>query len=156
MPNKILIPILCVLIAWFIRIRYKEVSDKRAKFAKEHSDFADTFLEFIECLNSKDIALNPEIRSGFPQHKRAKDAFIHNLKGSCLDRFNKKWTEYEYEYNQVNDLGVFGIVAAIAPSSEALAHATPDDPSKWEADRKQKIHTIITELLEISKVKIWF
>ena len=156
MPNKILIPILCVLIAWFIRIRYKEVSDKRANFVTEYSDFANCFLVFIECLNSKDIALNPEIRTGFPQHKKAKHAFIQNLRGRRLDRFNKKWVEYENEYNQVNDLGVFGIAAAIAPSSEALAQATSNDAPNWEIDRKKRIHHIITELLKISKVKIWF
>jgi hypothetical protein len=69
--------------------------------------------------------------------------------------FNKKWAEYEDEYNQVKDLGVTGVVVAIAPSLEALHGAGPDDPKKWETDRKQKIHSIITELLKIAKAKIW-
>ena len=140
MQNIILVPILCVLIGWLIRIRYKAINQKRAKFAKEYSDYANSFLEFIECLNCKDITLNPEILSGFPKHKRAKDGFIYNLKGKRLDRFHQKWAEYEEEYNQVNDLGIFGIATAIAPNPEALAHATSDDAANWEIDRKKRIH----------------
>ncbi len=156
MQNIVLIPILCVLIGWLIHIRYKEVCQKRENFDKEYSKFSAPLLHFINAIQDKKISLNASLLSEFDSHKSAKDIFLHNLKGRRLDRFNQKWAEYEKQYQEVAGRGVFGIGAAIAPSLEALQGATPDDPPKWEADRKQKIHTIITVLLEISKVKIWF
>jgi hypothetical protein len=54
----------------------------------------------------------------------------------------------------IND-SVNGVAAAIAPSPEALASASHLDAEKWELERKRKICGIITELLKISKRKIW-
>lgn len=155
MQNIILVPILCVLIGWLIHIRYKEVCNKRDHFRKEHSGFTNSFLEFVESLESETISLNTSILSEFQQHRRAKDAFIHNLNGLRLKRFNKQWVEYEEEYNSVADQGVFGRFAAFAPSQEALEKATHLDAQQWELERKKKIHAIITELIEMSKKKIW-
>lgn len=101
-------------------------------------------------------SLNYILLTEFKGHLAAKNIFIRNLKGKRLERFNQKWAQYEEQYQEVNGLGVFGVGAAIAPNLEALHGAGPDDPKKWEADRKQKIHSIITELLEIAKIKIWF
>lgn len=155
MQSVILIPILCVLIGWLIRIRYKEVCQKREDISKEYAKFADPLLHFINAIQDKKISLNASLLSEFDSHKTAKDIFVQNLKGRRLDRFNQKWSEYEDEYNQVSNLGIFGITTAIAPSQEALAHATTGDAANWEADRKKRIHYIITELLKISKVRIW-
>ena len=155
MQNIILVPILCVLIGCLIHIRYKEVCNKRERFRKEHSGFTNSFFDFIECLKSETISLNPSILSEFPQHKRARNAFIDNLKGLRRKRFNKKWAEYEKKYNTVANQGVFGRLAAFAPSQEALEKATHLDAEQWELDRKKKIHRIITQLLKISKRNFW-
>lgn len=153
--ENIAIPILVVLVGGFLTIRYKEVCKKREKCDKEYSDFKSTFLNFIKCLEEPEISLNTMILSEFPIHNDARRKFIHNIKGSRLNRFNKKWAEYEEEYNQVKNLGVFGIAAAIAPSHEALINATHLDAEHWELARKKKIHRIITQLLKISKRNIW-
>ena len=156
MQNIILLPILCVLIGWLIHIRYKEVNQKRAKFAIEYSSFTNNFLGFIEDLENKTVSLNASILSEFPQHSRAKNAFVHNMRGFRLKRFNEKWAEYEKEYNTVNNQGIFTRFAAFAPSQEALEKATHLDAEQWEIDRKENIHHIITQLLEISERNIWF
>ena len=153
--ETIAIPILVALVSGFIAIRYKEISQKREKFNNEYSDFTDSFLEFIECLESKTIGLNSSILSEFLQHRRAKDVFIHNLKGLRRWRFNKKWAEYEEEYNEVADRDVFTRYAAIAPNREALEKATSLDAEQWEIDRKKKIHRILNQLFKISKRNIW-
>jgi len=151
----ILIPILVVLVGCFIHIRYKEVCQKREKIDKEYSNFADPLLHFVNAIQDEEISLNASFLAEFNRHKFSKEIFINNLSGRRLNRFNQKWAEYEEEYYQVKNLGVFGVTAAIAPSQEALENATHLDAKKWELDRKRKIHGIITELLKISKRKIW-
>lgn len=126
--------ILVALLVALITIRYKEVSNKRANFTKEYSDFTNSFLEFIECLNNEDIALNPNILSEFPQHRRVKDTFIHNLRRLRLYRFNKKWAEYEEEYNTVANQDIHTRYAAFAPNQESLEKATHLDAEQWELD----------------------
>ncbi len=154
--EKIIVSAFGILLAAFIAERFYAIHKKRAKFDKEYSKVSEPLLHFLNTMQDKRASLNYLLLTEFKGHRAAKNIFIRNLKGRCLYRFNKKWAEYEVEYNQVNDLGVFGIGAAIAPSPEALGHATSDDAANWEIDRKQKIHQIITELLEISKVTIWF
>lgn len=124
---------------------------KRGKFSKEYSDFRNSFIDFFEFLENSEFNLNAELLAEFKRHKRAKDIFTHNLKGSILKKFDKKWAEYEKEYNTVANLDVYSRFAAIAPSQEALKKATPLDAEQWNLDRKKKIHKIIAELLEISK-----
>ncbi len=150
MEPIILIPILCILIAGFITIRYKEVSYRRERFDNEYSEFSKQFFDFKDVLESDTISLNAYLLSEFGRHKRAKDIFIHNLKGGSLKRFNKKWAQYENENNQIKQFGVFAAVTAIPPENTGT-----DDPAQWEHERKIKIHRIIQELLKIAKIKIW-
>ena len=154
--ETIIITILIALVGWFVTIRYKEVSQKRVKFNEEYFKFSEPLLHFAVGIQDKKVALNYALSTTFKTHRLLKDVFIRNLKGKRLKKFNEKWTQYEEQYQEVNSLGVFGIGAAIPPNLEALHKAGPDDPPKWEADRKQKIHSIITELLKIAKIKIWF
>ncbi len=154
MENAV-ITILVLLTGWFIHIRYQEVSKKRERFDTEYTAFKNEFFDFKDVLESEEISLNVYILSEYDRHKRAKDVFIHNLKGSGLKQFNLKWTEYEHKYNQIKDLGPFGIATAIAPDAYSLQNAEPGDPSKWERNRKMQINNIINELLEIAKIKIW-
>jgi len=153
--QNILIPILVVLVGWLIHIRYKEVCQKREKFNKEYSKFDGPLFRFVNALQDKKISLNACLITEFNGHKFAKEIFINNLRGRQLNKFNQKWAEYEEEYYQIKDLGVLGAAAAIAPSPEALASASHLDSEKWELERKRKICGIITELLKISKRKIW-
>ena len=153
--ENILIPILVVLVGWLIHIRYKEVCRKREEFDKEYSKFAAPFLHFINAIQDEQISLNASLLAEFNEHKCAKEIFMNNLSGRRLNNFTQKWAEYEDEYYQVKDLGIFGVAAAIAPSQEALAKATHLDAENWEIERKRKIHSTITELLKISKRKIW-
>jgi len=156
----IAIPILVVLVGSFITIRYKETMKKRDKFDEEYSKFSKPLLHFIEGIKDSRVDLNSSFLTEFRGQKLLKDVFIRNLKRKRLNRFNQKWAEYEAEYNQVKGNGVHLIGAAIAPSQEALENAIRsrdrNAPRKWEADRKQNIHNIISELLEIAKIKIWF
>ena len=156
MQNIILIPILCVLVGWFIHIRYKEVSRKRTKSDQEYSNFAEPLSHFITSIQDKKVHLNYALSTEFENHRLLKDIFIMNLRGHRLRRFNEKWAQYEEHYQEVAKHGAFGIGAAIAPSLEALQGATPDDPPNWEAAKKKEVHSIISELLKIAKVKIWF
>ncbi|HDH88414.1 MAG TPA: hypothetical protein ENF36_10355, partial [Desulfobacteraceae bacterium] len=128
--QNILIPILVVLVGWLIHIRYKEVCQKRKNFDKEYSKFAAALFHFINAIQDEKISLNASLLEEFNEHKVAKELFTNNLSGRRLNRFNKKWTEYEKEYYQVKNLGVFGVTAAIAPSQEALAKATHLDAEK--------------------------
>ena len=153
--ENILIPILVVLVGWLIHIRYKEVCRKREEFDKKYSEFAAPLLNFVNAIQDERISLNLSLLAEFNDHKCAKEIFINNLSGRRLKSFNQKWVEYEEEYAQVKDLGVLGVAAAIPPSEEALAKATHLDAEKWEIERKRKIHSIVTELLKISKKKIW-
>jgi len=150
--ENILIPLLVVLVGWLVRIRYKEICQKREEFDKEYSNFAAPLFYFINAIQDEKISLNASLLSEFNEHKFAKEIFIDSLSGGRLNSFNQKWAEYEEEYYQVKDLG---ILVAIAPSQEALGNATHLDAEKWEVERKRKIHAIITELLKISKRKIW-
>jgi hypothetical protein len=153
--NSTIIPILAVFLAGLITIRYQEVSKKREKFDKEYSEFADAFLDFFKTLESSTANLNYSIITEYPIHIEARKRFIHNLKGSRLNSFNKKWGEYTEHYNTVNDLGPLGVTISIAPSNKELQNATHLDAPRWESDRKNKIHVLISDLLVISKIKIW-
>lgn len=153
--DSTIIPILAILIAGFITIRYKEASKKREKLDKEYSEFSDAFLDFFKTLESSTANLNYSIVTEYPRHIEARRRFIHNLKGSRLNSFNKKWGEYTEHYNTVNNLGPLGVTISIAPSNEELQNATHLDAPRWENDRKNEIHEIISELLIISKFKIW-
>ena len=153
--NAILVSILIALVVALIGIRYKEVSQKRTKFDAEYSKFSDPLHHFLNAIHDNAVSLNNFLLTEFNNHKSVKEFFVKNLRGRRLKRFNQKWAEYEDEYNQVKDLGVTGPVVAIAPSLEALHGAGLDDAKKWETDRKQKIHSIIAELLKIAKAKIW-
>jgi len=154
--EKIIVSAFGILLTAFIAERFYTVHKKRTNFDKEYSKFSEPLLNFLNTMQDNGASLNYLLLTEFKGHRASKNIFISNLKGRYLDSFNKKWAEYEEQYQEVAGGGVFGIGAAIAPSLEALQGATPDDPPKWEADRKQKIHAIITELLEISKPKIWF
>ena len=153
--KPILIVILPVLIIAYITIRYTETKKKREKYNEEYSNFRGVFLDFINALKSESVSLNYAILTEFEVHQGAKDIFIHNLKGFRLKRFNEKWAEYEREYYKIKDLGIFGVAAAIAPDAESLRKATSLDAQQWEFERKANIHRIVTEVLEISKRKIW-
>ncbi len=91
-------------------------------------------------------------------HKQdiAMKKFIFFLHGKRKSLFLSKWAEYENKYNEIKSLGLMGAIAAIAPDVEALTNATSNDAEIWENERKINIHKIITELLEISKIKKWF
>ena len=154
--GKIIISAFGILLAAFIAERFYTIHKKREKFDKEYTKFSEPLLNFAVGIQDKKVTLNYALSTEFKNHRLLKDVFISNLKGKRLRRFNEKWAEYEEHYKEVANRGVFGIGAAIAPSPEALANATPDDPPKWEADRKTEVHSIITELLEIAKIKIWF
>ena len=154
--EAILIPILVGLIGAIITIRYKETCRKRARFAEGYAKFAEPLVHFLNAMEDKGTSLNYILLTEFKGHLAAKNIFIRNLKGKRLKRFYQTWTQYEEQYQEVNSFGVSGVGAAIPPNLEALHRAAPDDPKKWEADRKQKIHSIITELLEMAKIKIWF
>ena len=153
--------IIAILLTAFITIRYNEIKTKREKFEKEYSEFKQPVIYFIEgCLKREAVSLNMAFLGVFNEHERAKNAFIHNLHGRfqwrCLSRFNKKWKEYEEEYNDIKQQGVFAVAMAIAPTEEALRNAKPGDARKWENDRKDNLHNIILALFEISKQRIWY
>lgn len=153
---EIVITAFGILLTAFIAERFYTVHKKQDKFDQEYTKFAEPLLRFLNSVSDERTNLNNLLLTEFKDHLATKNIFIRSLKGKRLRRFNQKWTEYEEEYHGVADLGVFGIASAIAPSAEALATAGPDDPRKWERDRKTKVHSVITELLEIAKVKIWF
>ena len=154
--EKIIISAFGILLTAFIAERFYTIHKKREIFNREYAKFSEPLLNFTIGIQDKKVNLNCALSAEFKNHRLLEDVFIRNLKGKRLRRFNEKWAEYEKHYNEIANCGVFGIGAAIAPSSEALANATPDDPPKWEADRKNEVHSIITELLEIAKMKIWF
>ena len=149
------------LILVLIKIHYSEIKTKREKFEKEYSEFKQPFIDFIEgCLKRDEVSLNMAFLGVFNEHERAKNIFFHNLQGRCqsgrLNCFNKKWKEYEEEYNDIKQRGVFAVAMAIAPTEEALRNAKPGDARKWENDRKDNLHNIILALFEISKRRIWY
>lgn len=152
------IPLLSVVSALtvaLIAIRHQETTKKRDKFAAEYLEFKEAFTELVKCLEGGS-SLNVGLLQEYPIHCDARRKFIHNLKGCRLNRFTKKWTEYEEHYKEVECRGPFGIPCAIAPSYEALhSNPSPKEVRQWEVDRKNEVHKVITELLEISNKKIW-
>ena len=143
-----------LLIKVYLSHLLKVSTEKHQKFLSDAALCRAAFVEFIECLESETINLNLSILSEFPQHRRAKNVFIDNLRCLRLYRFNKKWAKYEKEYNTVANQDVFGRLAAFAPNQEALEKGTHLNAEQWELDRKKKIHSIITQLLKISKRNI--
>lgn len=143
------------LIKIYLPYLLKKSAEKQREFFSDTIIFRNAFIDFVECLESKTIGLNSNILSEFSQHRRAKDIFIHNLKGLRRWRFNKKWAEYEEEYKEVANRDPFTRYAAIAPNREALGKATHLDAEQWELDRKKKIHHILNQIFKISKRKIW-
>lgn len=154
--EKVIVSVFGVLLAAFIGERFYTVHKKRDQFDQEYTNFTEPLLHFLNVIQDKGTSLNYLLLTEFKGHLAAKSIFIRNLKGKRLERFNQKWAQYEDHYKQVSDLGVLGIGAAIAPNLAALQGAGPDDASEWETDRKNDIHAIITELLEIAKARIWF
>jgi len=153
---EIIIPVFVILFSAFIAERFYAVHKKREKFDQEYSKFSEPLLHFLNAIEDNGTSLNYILRTGYKSHLAAKNIFIRNLKGKRLERFNQKWAQYEEKYQEVNGLGACSVGVAIPPNLEALHRVGPDDPKKWEADRKRKIHSIITELLKIAKIKIWF
>ena len=154
---SLITPILVMLIASLITIRYREIIRKRDKFESDYSKFKKAFSAAIDQLESRDTIVNIIILEGFPKHNMAKRDFIHHLHGLRKRRFLKKWKEYDEKYQEIKSLGIFGFGAAIAPSVEALNNCkSSQEVDTWEHDREIQLLKIIHELLAIAKKKIWF
>jgi hypothetical protein len=153
---EIMIAAFGIFLSAFIAERFYSLHKKQEKFDQEYAKFSEPLLYFLNVVETNKSSLNYILLTEFKGHLAAKNIFVINLKGKRLERFNQIWMQYEKQYQEVNEFGVFGVGAAIAPNLEALNGAGPNDPEKWEADRKQRIHSIITELLEIAKSRIWF
>jgi hypothetical protein len=148
---EIMIAAFGILLSAFIAERFYTLHKKQEKSDQEYTKFSEPLLHFLNVIETNNSSLNYILLAEFKGHLDAKNIFVRNLKGKRLERFNQIWAQYEKQYQEVNELGVFGVGAAIAPNLEALHGAGPNDPEKWEADRKQRIHTIITELVTIQR-----
>ena len=92
----------------------------------------------------------------FPKHDLVMRDFIRYLGNHSRRRFISEWNKYEVKYYEVKNLGVFGLVAAIAPNIEVLNNVkSPIEMERWEFDRRKELHKIITSLFNIAKNKGW-
>ncbi len=155
--NELLLVLLSVLVAAFIGIRVYEARNKQIEADKEYNKLKDVIWPFIHSILSDNSNLNAELLHHFPDHKNAAREYVNNLKGKKKKQFTKLWVSYENEYFQVQSLGNFASIVAIAPYDADLKK-DPDasEMTRWEIDRVNRIIGLLKDLLETAKVKIWF
>ena len=155
----IIVTLVGVIVALFSIIANNRLTlwrTRRDEYLKAYSIFSGFFIFIIQQLETGGTDLNPLLLSEFPKHDLAKRDFIQHLSSSRKTRFLHIWEQYEEKYTQVKELGIFGIVAAIAPNIESLNNVkSPADMDHWELDRKNELHKIIHGLLDVAQNKYW-
>ncbi len=123
------------------------------EYRTAYAKFAETFTPYLQDLEMGESTLNVLIVGEFPKHDLARRDFIRHLGRRSKRKFDYKWLEYEQKYYEVKQLGVIGMAVALAPPGYDLVknRPMPDDMIKWELNRRQALHNIITELLHITK-----
>lgn len=151
------IALLPVLVAAWIGIRVSDVRSKRQIAKEEYDKFKDAIWPFLHSILSGESNLNVELLEHFPSHKNAAREYAQCLKGKKKKKFIELWLTYEEEYEQIKSLGPFAAAVAVAPSEVDLnSNPGPSEMIRWERDRVNKLSKLLTELLEVAKVKIWF
>ncbi len=130
--------------------------DNLQEFKAAYSKFARSFTEYTQQLEIGKSSLNMLILSEFRGHDLAMRDFVRYLGRFRKRKFIKTWNQYAAIYHEINNLGVYGIAAAIAPTVEALNSAQPGDARIWEMQRRKKVLAIIQKLLHIAQKQGWF
>jgi hypothetical protein len=154
--QKFLLGAVVVLTSAFITIRYQEYKRKKEAFDQEFKEFRLALTDLVEIIWDKNISIDTIILQCFKDHSKAKNRFIHNLKGAQRKKFYEKWDEYKNCYEFSKSLGSTVIVAAICPPNIDISKVTQKDIEVYDYERRKHIHVLLDELISIANKKIWY
>ena len=139
--------ILCVLLSVLLAHRLAKRRDIEKEYNSSVKEFKNLLVLFLRELEHPDANPAVLVTQHFPEHDEAARKLINVLPSSKSKKFQEKWAEYQFLYQQKKSMG---IAIAIAAEVDDLSKANNVEYLyEQNAKRRTQAFVIVNETVQV-------